>query len=166
MEDESVHEERLQENSTTLFSRLHETLMSHASEHPECSEYAPSIEKYMRFKFPFFGIKSPPRRALLKKFVASFDSEFHDFDTLASLLHKLWEAKEREFQNCGVDLMEQFKDVLLSRGFDEAVGVVQHCIVTKSWWDTVDAISYPGIVVYIVVYARHSGVMHTLYLLL
>jgi len=142
---ESCSNSRIDSDSSTLFSTLQDTLTLYASEHLECSKYVPMIEKYMRFKFSCFGIKAPPRRTLLKKFVARFDTELHNFDILAPFLRELWEAKEREFQGCAVDLMVQFKDVLLGRGFDEAVGVVQHCIVNKSWWDTVDAISYPGI---------------------
>ncbi len=135
--------------SSDLFLALQDLLSSYVKSNPECAKYAPSIEKYMRSQFPFFGIKSPPRRTMLKEFVERFDKELHQFDSLSSLLCELWEGDKREFQSCGVDLMEKFKDVLLSEGFDEAVGVVKHCLVTKSWWDTVDAISYPGSVTHL-----------------
>lgn len=106
------------------------------------------MSKYMRNKFPFLGLKAPARRALLMSFVASNKDKLHDRDILTGLLYGLWDAEEREFQGCGVDLLEQFKAVLLDgddeKIFREAVSVAKHCVVTKSWWDTVDAIAYPG----------------------
>ena len=130
--------------ASQLFTALQKSLSSYASKNKECAKNAAAMKRYMRDQFPYLGIKAPPRRSVLKDFVATFRSELQEFDVLTSLLYELWEAEEREFQCCGVDLMEKFKDVLLGGGFDEAVGVVKHCLVTKSWWDIVDAISYPG----------------------
>lgn len=88
------------------------------------------------------------RRALQKEFLAENGEKFKVRETLVEFVKCLWEQQERDFQGFGVDLLAQYRDVLLGETeaeFWEAVGVAEHCVVTKSWWDTVDAISYPGI---------------------
>lgn len=130
-----------------LTSRLRVLLTSHVSSHPECKQYATSISKYMRNQFVFMGLKAPARRALQKEFVRENGESLKTREVLAEFMNALWEEEEREFQACGVDLLAQYKEVLLGETeaeFWEAVGVAEHCVVTKSWWDTVDAISYPG----------------------
>ena len=122
-------------------------LTSHVASHPECGKYAPAISKYMRNKFTFFGLKAPARRALQKEFLKENDTHLEDRETLMEFVRCLWAQEERDFQGFGVDLMAQYRDLLLgtSEGdFHTAVGVVEHCIINKSWWDTVDAIAYPG----------------------
>ena len=102
----------------------------------------------MRGQFPFLGLKAPARRALQKEFLRENGEGLQVRETLMAVVRGLWEQEEREFQGFGVDLLAEYRDVLLGETeaeFWEAVGVAQHCVVTKSWWDTVDAISYPGV---------------------
>ena len=59
----------------------------------------------------------------------------------------LWEEPKREMQTVGCDLAYEYKDILLGdREIDFKTGVlsIQSMITTKSWWDTVDRLSYPG----------------------
>ena len=132
---------------TRMLADFRHLLTSHAASHPECAKYAPAISKYMRNQFPFLGLKAPARRALQKQFLAEHGSSFEDRQTLTEFVGGLWEEEERDFQGFGVDLLAQYRETLLGdteEHFREAVGVVKHCVITKSWWDTVDAISYPG----------------------
>ena len=93
------------------------------------------------------GLKVPARRALQKEFLAENGERLRDRTTLVQFVECLWEQPERDFQGFGVDLLAQYRESLLGETeaeFREAVGVAEHCVVTKSWWDTVDAIAYPG----------------------
>lgn len=130
-----------------MLSSFRTTLTSHVATHPECKEYAPVISKYMREKFVFLGLKAPARRALQKNVVRENLESLKERRTLVEFVKSLWGEEEREFQSFGVDLLIQQREILLGESeeeFQEAVGVAEHCIITKSWWDTVDALSYPG----------------------
>ncbi len=132
---------------TSMLATFRHLLTSYAASHLECAKYAPAISKYMRNKFTFLGLKAPARRALQKEFLAESGSDLEDRRTLMEFVRCLWEQDERDFQGFGVDLLAQYRETLLGVTEDDfrgAVGVVEHCVVTKSWWDTVDAISYPG----------------------
>ncbi len=116
--------------------------------HPECKTNAVWMAKYMRNQFKFFGLKAPMRRELQKELVKTHKDTFRDRSFLLQFLPLLWEQEEREFQCFGVDLLQQFrKDVLGSSSaedFKEASSCVERLLTYKSWWDTVDALSYPG----------------------
>ena len=68
-------------------------------------------------------------------------------DVLMSCLCSLWEEEMREMQSCGCDIAHKYWHVLLGTeegDFKMGVACVQHLITSKSWWDSVDALSYPG----------------------
>lgn len=122
-------------------------LTAHISSHPECAEQAPAMSKYMRNKFLFMGLKAPARRALQKTFLEENREAREDRATIIGFARALWEQEEREFQGFGVDLLIKCRDIVLGeteKDFQEAMGLAEHCVVTKSWWDTVDAIAYQG----------------------
>ena len=130
-----------------MLSEFRAMLSTHVASHPECDQNAPAMSKYLRNQFPFMGLKAPARRALQKDFLGRHDATLHNRHTMIGFVRGLWEEEEREFQAFGVDLLAQYREVLLGttkQEFQEAIALCQHCVVTKSWWDTVDAISYPG----------------------
>lgn len=50
-------------------------------------------------------------------------------------------------QSTGCDLASKYKQLLVGENkdeFDEGLACVKHLLTTKSWWDTVDMLSYPG----------------------
>lgn len=67
---------------------------------------------------------------------------------LIQILHYLWDEEKREMQAFGCDLAQTHRALLLGDAtedhFKEAMTCIQHLITNKSWWDTVDALSYPG----------------------
>ena len=131
----------------SMVSSFRDMLVSHVALHPECKKYAPMIKKYMRGQFNFFGIKAPPRRAVQKIFIDENVEKLQKRQTVMAFVGALWEEDERDFQGFGVDLMIRFRELILGGTeveFQEAVGLAEHCVVTKSWWDTVDPISYSG----------------------
>ena len=127
------------------FKRLCEESVS---EHQELHKKdAVQMKKYMRNKFEFFGLKAPQRRRLQKQLLDDNSEALKDRDTLFSVLGLLWEQEEREFQAFGTDFFQQYRKEFLGSSddhFREAMSKARVCITSKSWWDTVDAISYPG----------------------
>ena len=128
-----------------MLSSFKRALSAYVKSHSECKEYAPVITKYMRNQFTFFGIKAPARRALQKSFFEENIEHLKSRDAVIGLIGALWDQEERDFQGFAVDLMSQQKKSLLGesdREFSEVMAVAERCVVTKSWWDTVDAIAY------------------------
>jgi 3-methyladenine DNA glycosylase AlkD len=96
---------------------------------------AAPMKKYMRDQFEYLGIKTPQNAALQKEFYKA-----HGYPELAELdeiVRDLWALPQREFQYMGMGLLSKFEKQLPA-GF---IDTVEYLIVTKSWWDTVDAIA-------------------------
>ena len=130
-----------------LVAEIRRLCTTYVAAHPECKENAVWIAKYMRNQFKFFGLKAPARRQLLSDLVKSHKEELKDRKVLLQLMSILWQQDERDFQCFGLDLLKQFRKEVLGASmedFDEAVSCVEQLITNKSWWDTVDALSYPG----------------------
>lgn len=93
------------------------------------------MKKYMRDQFEYLGIKTPQNGALQKEFYKE-----HGLPELAELdpmLRDLWALPQREFQYVGMGLLGKFEKQLPA----DFIKTVEYLIVTKSWWDTVDAIA-------------------------
>ena len=130
-----------------LLSEFKQLLNSHIAAHPDCRKSAPQMQKYMHNQFKFFGLQSPARRLIQAGFIKSHHGELEDRDTLLQFVPLLWQQEEREFQYFGLDLMKAFRNSILGTSLDhfqEAVSCVEQLVTSKSWWDTVDALSYPG----------------------
>lgn len=97
-------------------------------------EQAKKMEKYMRNQFPFLGVKTPERRKAVKTVLKQ--ERVLDFQEIRPLLHQLWLLPEREYQNVALDLLGHVK-----RFPKESIAFIEHLIVTKSWWDTVDSLA-------------------------
>lgn len=96
---------------------------------------AEPMKRYLRNKFDFLGIKSPQRRELMQRHLAD-----HREDTRAKLrplVRKLWDLPYREYQHVAVDLLERFESTLTA----DDLGLLQHLVTHKSWWDTVDGLA-------------------------
>ncbi len=91
-----------------------------------------AMKAYMRDQFEFFGVKSKPRRDAAKPVMAAVKeaspSELLDF------ADRCWAQPQREFQAVAVDALRKG-----AKKFDVShLDRVEHFIVTKSWWDTID----------------------------
>ena len=107
----------------------------HLFEQHRDAEKAEPMAKYMRNLFPFMGIKTPERKKLTRQFIQE-----HGLPPLAELdaiIRQLWALPEREYQYAALDLLwrrrRQWEADILT--------LIEHLIVTKSWWDTVDALA-------------------------
>lgn len=97
------------------------------------AENAAAMKKYMKDLFPFLGIKAPERRKLSRSFIKGFCT-VEDFKPYVL---NLWELPEREYQYVAVDFLVKKKKHLDTCDID----FIEYLVVTKSWWDTVDAIA-------------------------
>lgn len=93
------------------------------------------MEAYMKNRFPFLGIKKPQRAALTKAWIA--EARTLSWSDTDALVRELWHKSEREYQYIALDLLMKWK----SKAPKEAIDLFLFCIVTKSWWDTVDLIA-------------------------
>ena len=96
---------------------------------------AVAMAAYMRGRFPFVGLPAPAHRRLTKEALAGLPAP-SDADVVA-LTAACWAEPEREYQYTGCDYAIAHVR-RLGPGFLEHARTL---IVTKSWWDTVDALA-------------------------
>jgi 3-methyladenine DNA glycosylase AlkD len=99
------------------------------------AEWAVGAAAYMRDQFPFLGLRTPLRRRLVTQALA--DLPVPTEAQLADVAQLLWKQPEREFQYVGCDLLAKHVSVAGPPFID----VAHELVVTKSWWDTVDALA-------------------------
>lgn len=93
------------------------------------------MQAYMKDHFPFFGIKTPARRELLR---AHLDE--HGTPSLAELpaiVRSAFAQPQRELHQVGVDLLMK----AVKKCTPEHLPLVEELLTTKSWWDSVDALA-------------------------
>lgn len=96
---------------------------------------AAPMAAYMKDHFVFLGVKSPAQKAATKDFIAS--GRHATNDQILGAAAELWAQPEREFQYLACMLLRRW-----SGGFEhDAIDEIEQLIVTKSWWDTVDALA-------------------------
>lgn len=94
-------------------------------------ETASQMAAYMRNQFRFFGIKTPERRAVTKKLIASdkksgtVDWEFTD---------RCWDSEYRELQYVALDYMKGMCKYIRF----EDVPKLEKYVRSKQWWDSID----------------------------
>lgn len=93
-------------------------------------DHAAAMSAYQRGQFPFLGLRTPLRREVLKSFLKGHppDKEW---------VPLLWELPEREYQYCAVDILLTLKKKLVPSDLP----LIESCIVSRSWWDTVDLLA-------------------------
>ncbi|MGK7379443.1 DNA alkylation repair protein [Planococcus sp. 1R117A] len=113
-------------------------------------ELAIPMAAYMRNQFPFLGIKTPMRNALLKEQFLEYHLPAPE--QLAAEASKLYGLPEREYQYASIALLEKMKKHL---SVDD-LPFLRQLIESKSWWDSVDSIA-PRIVGHVIQIERAAG---------
>ncbi len=93
------------------------------------------MKRYMRGQFEYLGIKGPEMAELLADYYRA--QGLPPLGELNSILRDLWSLPQREYQYAATGLLSRF-DSSLPAGF---ISTIQYLLVTKSWWDTVDAVA-------------------------
>ena len=109
-------------------------LIESFEKHANPSQAAP-MKKYMRDQFEYLGIKTPQNAALQKEFYAQHG--LPDLSELDLILRELWSLPQREFQYVGLSLLDKLEKKLPAK----FIKTIEYLIVSKPWWDTVDAIA-------------------------
>jgi len=102
---------------------------------------ATGMAAYMRGQFPFLGIPAPLRSGLLRS--AWADLPEPSPSDLGDAVTHLWRLHGREYQYAACDLLGRHLGTpRRAAQADPAflTGVVRPLLVTKAWWDTVDAL--------------------------
>ncbi len=96
------------------------------------------MEAYMRNQFRFYGIKTPQRRMICRDHMKN--NPLLTEKELFIVVKELWNLPEREYQYFGQELIGFHK----KNWTKKIIRLIEYCIVHKSWWDTVDALSSEG----------------------
>ena len=95
-----------------------------------------ALEKYMKNKFSFLGLKTECRRMLFTEWYKKNEPEIKaDFRTLS---RQLFTLPFREFHYCGMEMLIK----AIKKNFRiEDIEHIEFLLVNQSWWDTVDPIA-------------------------
>ncbi|TDD75447.1 DNA alkylation repair protein [Flavobacterium caseinilyticum] len=99
-------------------------------------ENAFAMAKYMKNKFPFFGIKTEERRRIFKKIWKENKAEVSaNARAIALELHS---KPQREFHYCAIEIL--IKE-LKGNYKKEDILLIEKLILNNSWWDSADTIA-------------------------
>ena len=90
---------------------------------------------YMRNQFDYYGIKAPQRRLVQKPFLVK--QYLPPKQDLAKIVKNLWKKPQRDFQHFAQELACKY----VRQYHTSDIGLLEHMVTHKSWWDTVDYIS-------------------------
>jgi 3-methyladenine DNA glycosylase AlkD len=90
---------------------------------------------YLLDQFAFFGLQTPERRTLCKIHYKTYPVK--DSKELETIVRACFELPEREYQYFGIELYAYHKKMWTAA----SIKLMEDCIVTKSWWDSVDHIA-------------------------
>ena len=93
------------------------------------------FERYMRNQFQFIGIRSPRRKEISRPFLRR--ENLPDLDNTDQIVRQLWDLPEREFQYFAMDLVGKY----VKKAEIDIITLLEHMVINKSWWDTVDLIA-------------------------
>jgi len=99
------------------------------------AENAAAMSAYMKGHFPFFGIKAPVRRDLVREHIAVHGAP--PLDELPAITRAAFALPQRELHQVAVDLLMKHAKKL----GPEHLPLVEELITTKSWWDSVDGLA-------------------------
>ena len=94
------------------------------------------MEKYMKNKFLFLGLKAEKRKFILNQIWKENHKEVIENSRTIALA--LYEKDEREFHYCAIEILIKNlkKNYLL-----EDIILIEKLLTTHSWWDSVDSIA-------------------------
>jgi 3-methyladenine DNA glycosylase AlkD len=110
-----------------FISQLTEHFILHAD-----SLLKPRQEAYMRNQFVFFGVNQTKRHAIQKNIFKAYP--ISTIDELTDIVKILWHLQTREYLYTAIDLLRKYKQLWNQTSLE----LFKYCILTDSWWDTVD----------------------------
>jgi 3-methyladenine DNA glycosylase AlkD len=114
-----------------LLADLEKGFSAHAS-----AENAVAMEKYMKNRFTFYGIKTDVRRKVFKEALEANKQEVKN--NSRTLAKSLYAKTQREYHYCAIELLIK----QLKKDFQpDDIQLIEQLIITHSWWDSVDTIA-------------------------
>lgn len=114
---------------------------------------AAQMERYMKHRFEFLGVKTPQRRAISRPLERM--SKRLSISDLTELVDDLRDRRSRELHYVASDVLRANRARLPAASIDD----VSRWIVTDAWWDTVDAIASPTVGEMV---AQHPGLVEVM----
>ena len=99
-------------------------------------DLAKQMEKYLRNKFKFYGLKSPERR---KSYHDLIKAEKKNKKIDWKLLDQAWSDSHREAQYFVCDYLISLEKYLTFEDIDQIFNYIK----SKQWWDTIDSLIKP-----------------------
>lgn len=96
---------------------------------------AEKMYNYMKGKACFFGINAPEFKKIFKDFTTIYG--LPDPECMQEIITLLWEKDQREFQYAGMNMVFRMRKHLIPND----LSMIEHMVLNKSWWDTVDYIA-------------------------
>ncbi|MBI1221654.1 MAG: DNA alkylation repair protein [Bacteroidetes bacterium] len=93
---------------------------------------AAKMAKYMKDRYPYFGVKSPARKEIQKAYFPIWKKEFKGREM--EMAQKLWNKPEREMQYVAMDWMKSTSIWKIPGAIEQ----IETWICHESWWDSVD----------------------------
>ena len=118
------------------------------------SSRAVAQENYMKNIAPFLGITTPDRRAAVKPLLKDLPQP--SSDELGQAARLLFAQEHREYAYVACQLLHRFGEVADKNFLSNHV---EDLLITKSWWDTVDALGSEAVSPLSAKYASRS-LMH------
>ena len=98
-------------------------------------EYAAQMSRYMKNRFPFFGMQSGPREMLHQEFIAQHG--LPDYETTKDMVLQLFALPEREYHYFAILLLIKHK----KNRQPGDIALLERLLTSNSWWDSVDYIN-------------------------
>lgn len=89
----------------------------------------------MKNLFPFYGIRTPRRKLLFKEFVSEHGAP--DWEKRKEIIEYLYAQPQRDYHYFVLHFLHLNKRKLEKQD----IALLEYCIQTKSWWDTVDMLA-------------------------
>lgn len=114
-------------------------------------EFAAQMKAYLRDKFELYGLKTKPRRELLKEVANKHILELRD--NIRIVVFDLYDLPYREMHMCATELFEKH----LRKSYrKEDIDGIEALITRNSWWDTVDFIAKQILGRYLLMYPEET----------
>lgn len=113
-----------------LILHLQNELTAHAN-----AEHAVAMAAYMKTTMPFYGVKAPERRAILKEALTTYP--INDSAACIEVITQLWQCQHREEKYCAIDIARAHRKHL----HPDMLPLFEMMIRTGAWWDFVDEIA-------------------------
>lgn len=107
---------------------------------------AVSMKAYLLNQFDFFGIPTPERRALCKAHYKNYPLTV--LPEIETIVKECFNYPEREYHYFAIELFAFYKKLWNKK----SIQLIAHCLVHKSWWDSVDHIASDWLSTYFLAY--------------